>query len=661
LFALLKAAANKSALGGSGIGWDLMKKGWSHMSELLTNIYNACITTGHHPARWKEATVVVIPKADKPDYLAAKAYRPISLLENLSKLLEKAVAKHFQHDIVTHELIPTNQFGGRTHSSCLDAGLTLIHDVQTAHANGLKVGILLFDVRGFFDNVNHARLVALIKNMGFSNDLSRWMASFLANQKVRLRFNNITSDQREQPVGVPQGSPLSPVLSIAYTSPLLAKMGRWNNSSLGMYIDDGILFACAEDWSDVEKLLWAWYTVCDEWLRRAGLAIEPDKTELLFFEKPYERNPMPPPPRLLLPDRDANSYYVVRPVETLRYLGFFILRRLKWEPHVRIMCNRARASIKALQVLGNTIRGLSMANWRIVLNAVCLPVMTWGVQLWYRTGGAKGLIAMLQRVQNDMVKVVAGAFHTAPREALLQLTRMLPMRHFVEKLTYTSALRLYRLPRASQLLRRLGPDWYVPGHGDFLSVVTRSSSVRGQRNQCPTALEALALKVPSDGPRVDNTAIGPWEVPNWVARTWYMGVVAPYVRKAWTRDLTASCEGMSIMITHTAAAVVTRHCGDLTVVGGAAATFSVGGSRPKVSAWSAGGNLTQFDADAYALTRTAEEITHTYTDKVPPPDNIFLISNLASALQAVQNPCSVKAHSSALRFHHCYDSDGKDP
>jgi hypothetical protein len=596
-------------------------------------------------------TVVVIPKADKPDYSAAKAYRPISLLENLSKLLEKAVAKHFQHDIITHELIPTTQFRGWTHSSCLDAGLTLIHNVQMAHANGLKVGILLFDVRGFFDNVNHARLVTLIKNMGFSPNLAHWTASFLANRKVRLRFNNITSDQREQPVGVPQGSLLSPVLSITYTSPLLAKMGRWNNSSLGMYIDDGILFVCAEDWSDVEKLLRAWYTVCDGWLRRAGLAIEPDKTELLFFEKPYERSPMPPPSHLLLPDRDANSYYVVRLVETLRYLRFFIHRRLKWEPHVRIMCNWARASIKALQVLGNTIRGLSMANWCIVLNAVCLPVMTWGVQLWYRTGGAKGLIAMLQHVQNDMVKVVAGAFHMAPREALLQLTQMLPMRHFVDKLTYTSALQLYRLPRASQLLRRLGPDWYVLGHGDFQSVVTRSSSVRGQRNQCPTVLEALALQVPSDRPRVDHTAVSPWEVPNWVARTRHMGVVAPYVRKAWTRELTASCEGMSIIITHTAAVVVTRHCGDLTVVGGAAATFSMGGSRPKVSAWSARGNLTQFDADAYALARTAEEITHTYTNEVPPPDNIFIFSTSASALQAVKNPCSVKAHSSALRFH----------
>jgi hypothetical protein len=279
-----------------------------------------------------------------------------------------------------------------------------------------------------------------------------------------------------------------------------------------MYIDDGILFVCAEEWTDVERLLRAWYMVCDEWLQRSGLVIEPDKTELLFFQKPYKHNPMPSPSRLLLPDRDACTYYVVRLVETLRYLGFFIHRHLKWEPHVCIMCNQACASIKALQVLGNTICSLSMANWCIVLNAVCLPVMTWGVQLWYRTGGAKGLITMLQRVQNDMVKVVAGSFHTAPRKALLELTRMLPMRHFVEKLTYTSALRLYRLPWASQLLHHLGPEWYVPGHGDFPLVVTRSHAVRGQRNQCPTVLEALALKVPSDGPRVDHTAIGPWDV-----------------------------------------------------------------------------------------------------------------------------------------------------
>jgi hypothetical protein len=172
---------------------------------------------------------------------------------------------------------------------------------------------------------------------------------------VCLSFNNVIAKERGQPIGVPQGSPLSLVYSITYMSSLLAMMKGWNNSSLGMYVDDGILFACADEWGDVERILRAQYTVCKEWLQRSGLAIELDKTELLFFQKPYEHNTVPAPMRLILPDPASHSYYVVLPVENLHYLGFFINRLLKWEHHIWIMCNQAQASIKALQVLGNSI------------------------------------------------------------------------------------------------------------------------------------------------------------------------------------------------------------------------------------------------------------------------------------------------------------------
>jgi hypothetical protein len=352
---LLRQTANKSAPGTSGIGWFLLKKGWDAVKDHLIVIYNACFVLGHHPAHWREAKVVVIPKPDKPDYSLPKAHRPISLLETMSKLLEKAVAKRMQYDIVKYELVQANQFGGRAHSSCLDAGLALLHDVQEAHRRGLKCGILLFDVRGFFNNVNHGRMTTILENLGYPPELVRWSEAFLKDRKVHLSFNNIIAEERGQPIGVPQGSPLSPVYSITYTSSLLAMMKGWNNSSLGMYVDDGILFACAEDWGDVARILTARYTVCEEWLRHLGLAIEPDKTELLFFQKPYERNAIPAPTWLILLDPATQLYYVVLPVENLRYLGFFINRRLKWEHHVRIMCNRAQASIKALQVLGNSI------------------------------------------------------------------------------------------------------------------------------------------------------------------------------------------------------------------------------------------------------------------------------------------------------------------
>ena len=77
------------------------------------------------------------------------------------------------------------------------------------------------------------------------------------------------------------------------------------------------------------------------------------------------------------------------------------------------------------------------------------------------------------------------------------------MEQCMEKLTHTSALRLFRLPRSSQLLRCLGPDWYEPHHGDFHLVVPQTSSQHGGNKQHPTVLEALALQVPAHGPKVN--------------------------------------------------------------------------------------------------------------------------------------------------------------
>jgi hypothetical protein len=79
-------------------------------------------------------------------------------------------------------------------------------------------------------------------------------------------------------------------------------------------------------------------------LRQSGLAIELNKTKLLFFQKPYKHNAVLAPMRLILPDLVTSTYYMVTLVENLRYLRFFINQRLKWEPHIQIMCTQAQAS-----------------------------------------------------------------------------------------------------------------------------------------------------------------------------------------------------------------------------------------------------------------------------------------------------------------------------
>jgi hypothetical protein len=66
--------------------------------------------------------------------------------------------------------------------------------------------------------------------------------------------------------------------------------------------------------------------------------------------------------------------------------------------------------------------------------------------------------------------------------------------------------------------------------------------------------------------------------------------------------------------------------------------------------------MTQFDADAFALVRTAEILASSYTSEVAPPLTIYVFNSSSPAMQAVKNPRSIKAHSYTLRFHRALTS-----
>jgi len=217
--AALSTTSNKSAPGLSGINYQLFKWAFCSRPDRFVDLFNAAISLGHH--LWSTALVVVIPKPAKPDYSLPKAYRPISLLECCGKLLEKIIAKRVLHDIHNHDILPPTQFGSRDYHCAVDATLCLVHNAQAAVRAGFVASVILFDIQGFFDNINITRVVQIFCNHGFPPSLCDWVQSFLSDRHVQLSFNGMKSDPILLDHGTPQGSPLSPILSAIYTSPLL--------------------------------------------------------------------------------------------------------------------------------------------------------------------------------------------------------------------------------------------------------------------------------------------------------------------------------------------------------------------------------------------------------------------------------------------------------
>ena len=158
------------------------------------------------------------------------------------------------------------------------------------------------------------------------------------------------------------------------------------------------------------------------------------------------------------------------------------------------MCNQARASLKSLQILGNSIHGINFAQWRLVYNTVCLPMLTYGCQLWF-IGKQVSLVLKLQRVQNEVVQIISRSFSTALHDPLHQILSILPMSLHTNMLTLNYALRLYRLPRDSQLLKCLQDPWSVVTENDLPPPTPN-------RSMAKMALRWLASQVCPNGPHI---------------------------------------------------------------------------------------------------------------------------------------------------------------
>jgi len=100
---------------------------------------------------------------------------------------------------------------------------------------------------------------------------------------VSLKIGNFISDVFTIHNGTPQGSPLSPILSVFYTAPLLDLASSWHYHDLTLYVNDGAIYVVSATKQAATKAALEGYKVVTTWLHMNGLEADPAKTELMTF------------------------------------------------------------------------------------------------------------------------------------------------------------------------------------------------------------------------------------------------------------------------------------------------------------------------------------------------------------------------------------------
>jgi hypothetical protein len=244
--AIFKSNPDK-APGPDEISFRVWRELWPVVGNHILWLYNTSLELHYTPMQWKTARIVTLRKPGKADYTLPKAFRPISLLPTISKGLEAVIAARLSFITETYNLLPSNHFGARPRRSAEQALNVLVEKIYQAWRQRRVLSLVSFDVKGAFNGVHSDVLEQRLAARRIPTPAVKWIRDFCDGRYAQITVGGFES--AVSPIkyaGIPQGSPLSPLLYVFYNADLVEWTINKDGGALG-FVDDFNAWVVGDD------------------------------------------------------------------------------------------------------------------------------------------------------------------------------------------------------------------------------------------------------------------------------------------------------------------------------------------------------------------------------------------------------------------------------
>ena len=250
------------------------------IAPILSKLIDTCCESGVFPNCLKIAEVVPIFKKD--DRSKTTNYRPISLLSQFDKILEKNIYHRLIHFLEKYQLLNKVPFGFRQNSSTIQAISKINDEIVQNIDQDLYTCYIFLDLSKAFDTVDHDILLEkLCHSFGIRGIPHQLLRSYLTHKLQCTVVANSVSSERPVRCGIPQGSCLGPLLFLLYINDL-PSASQFNTT---LFADDTLRILADKNLDILETEVNEQIQHVDYWLRKNNLSLNYSKTNFLLINK----------------------------------------------------------------------------------------------------------------------------------------------------------------------------------------------------------------------------------------------------------------------------------------------------------------------------------------------------------------------------------------